>query len=63
MSDTQLAKGQISNSTLTGPEIIRKTTEKVIQIRERLRRLEIDKRATQINDANLWNSGLVTGYN
>ncbi|CAH1412673.1 unnamed protein product [Lactuca virosa] len=37
VGDTQLARGQVSNSTLTGPEIIRETTEKIVQIRERLK--------------------------
>ena len=37
MGDTQLARTQVSDSTLTGPEIIRETTEKIVQIRERMR--------------------------
>ena len=37
MGDTQLAKGLVTKSTLTGPEIIRETTEKIVQIRERLK--------------------------
>ena len=37
VGDTQLARGQASDSTLTGPEIIRETTEKIVQIRERLK--------------------------
>lgn len=37
VGDTQLARGQATNNTLTGPEIIRETTEKIIQIRERLK--------------------------
>ncbi|KAI3507701.1 hypothetical protein L1887_22692 [Cichorium endivia] len=37
VGDTQLVKGQVTNSTLTGPEIIRETTEKIVQIRERLK--------------------------
>ena len=37
VGDTQLARGQTSDSTLTGPEIIRETTEKIVQIRERLK--------------------------
>ncbi|KAI3780239.1 hypothetical protein L2E82_10210 [Cichorium intybus] len=37
VGDTQLARGQVPNSTLTGPEIIRETTEKIVQIRERLK--------------------------
>ena len=32
----QLAKGQIPENTLTGLEIIRETTEKIVQIIERL---------------------------
>ncbi|CAH1412001.1 unnamed protein product [Lactuca virosa] len=36
VGDTQLAKGQSSDSTLAGPEIIRETTEKIIQIKARL---------------------------
>nr|KAJ0192528.1 hypothetical protein LSAT_V11C800438660 [Lactuca sativa] len=36
VGDTQLAKGQVPNSTLTVPEIIRETIEKIVQIRERL---------------------------
>ena len=34
VGDTQLAKGQVPDSTLTGPKIIRETTEKIVQIRE-----------------------------
>lgn len=34
VGDTQLAKGRVPDSTLTGPEIIRETTEKIVQIRE-----------------------------
>lgn len=30
VGDTQLAKGQVSNSTFTGPEIIRETTKKIV---------------------------------
>ena len=37
VGDTQLAKGLVTKSTLTGPEIIRETTEKIVQIRERLK--------------------------
>ncbi|KAI3708736.1 hypothetical protein L2E82_38151 [Cichorium intybus] len=37
VGDTQLARGQTPNSALTGPEIIRETTEKIVQIRERLK--------------------------
>ena len=37
VGDTQLAKGQVPDSALTGPEIICKTTEKIIHIRERLK--------------------------
>ncbi|KAI3499635.1 hypothetical protein L1887_35439 [Cichorium endivia] len=37
VGDTQLARGQVPNSTLTGPEIIRETTEKIVQLRERLK--------------------------
>jgi hypothetical protein len=37
VGDTQLASGQSTNNTLTGPEIIRETTEKIVQIRERLK--------------------------
>ncbi|KAI3750191.1 hypothetical protein L2E82_20820 [Cichorium intybus] len=37
VGDTQLARGQVPNSNLTGPEIIRETTEKIVQIRERLK--------------------------
>ena len=37
VGDTQLAKGLVPESTLTGPEIIRETTEKIVQIRERLK--------------------------
>ena len=37
VGDTQLEKGQVPNSTLTGPEIIWETTEKIVQIRERLK--------------------------
>ena len=37
VGDTQLAKGLVPDSTLTGPEIIREMTEKIVQIRERLK--------------------------
>ena len=37
VGDTQLAKGRVPDSALTGPEIIRETTEKIVQIRERLK--------------------------
>ena len=37
VGDTQLARGQTPDSALTGPEIIRETTEKIVQIRERLK--------------------------
>ncbi|KAI3740185.1 hypothetical protein L2E82_30607 [Cichorium intybus] len=37
VGDTQLARGQVPNSTLTSPEIIRETREKIIHIRERLK--------------------------
>ena len=34
VGDTQLARGQVSDSTVTGPEIICETTEKMVQIQE-----------------------------
>src|SRR6187200_2940198 len=37
VGDTQLARTQVSDHTLTGPEIIRETTEKIVQIRERMK--------------------------
>ena len=37
VGDTQLARGQALDSSLTSPKIIRETTEKIIQIRERLK--------------------------
>ncbi len=37
VGDTQLARGLAPGSGLTGPEIIRETTEKIYQIRERLK--------------------------
>ena len=37
VGDTQLARTQVSDNTLTGPEIIRETTEKIVQIRERMK--------------------------
>ncbi|KAI3790999.1 hypothetical protein L2E82_04497 [Cichorium intybus] len=37
LGDTQLARGQVPNNALTGLEIIRETTEKIVQIRERLK--------------------------
>ncbi|KAL4564653.1 hypothetical protein LXL04_028721 [Taraxacum kok-saghyz] len=37
VGDTQLARSQVSTNTLTGPEIIRETTEKIVQIRERMK--------------------------
>ena len=37
VGDSQLAKGRIPDSSLTGPKIIRETTEKIVQIRERLK--------------------------
>jgi hypothetical protein len=35
--DTQFARSQASDNTLTGSEIIRKTTEETVQIRERMK--------------------------
>jgi len=35
--DTQLSRGRVPNSALTGPEIIHEKTEKIVQIRERLK--------------------------
>ena len=37
VGDTQLARDQANESRLTGPEIIQETTDKIIQIRERLK--------------------------
>jgi hypothetical protein len=37
VGDTQLARTQASDNTLTGPEIIRETTEKIVQIKERMK--------------------------
>ena len=37
VGDTQLAKGQVPDSTFTGLEITRETTEKIVQIREQLK--------------------------
>ncbi|MER8244956.1 hypothetical protein, partial [Acinetobacter baumannii] len=37
VGDTQLARTQASDNTLTGPEIFRETTEKIVQIRERMK--------------------------
>ncbi|KAL4579703.1 hypothetical protein LXL04_015862 [Taraxacum kok-saghyz] len=37
VGDTQLARSQVDDSNLPGPEIIRKTTEKIVPIRERLK--------------------------
>ena len=37
VGDTQLARGQVPENTLTSPEIIRETTEKIVKIRERLK--------------------------
>lgn len=37
VGDTQLVKEQVANNTLAGHEIIRETTEKIMQIRERLK--------------------------
>ena len=37
VGDTQLARTQVSNNTLTGPEIVRETTEKIVQIREQMK--------------------------
>ena len=37
VDDTQLARGKVPSSTIIGPEIIRETTEKIIQICERLK--------------------------
>ena len=34
VGDTQLAKGQVPDSALTGSKIIRETNEKIVQIRE-----------------------------
>ena len=38
VGDTPLARTQESDNTLTEPGIIRETTEKVVQIRERMKR-------------------------
>ena len=37
VGDTQLARSQVNEDNLTGPEIIRETTEKIVQIRERMK--------------------------
>ena len=37
VGDTQLARSQTNENNLTGPEIIRETTEKIVQIRERMK--------------------------
>ena len=37
VGDTQLAKKHVGDTLLTGPEIIRETTEKIFQIKERLK--------------------------
>ena len=37
IGDTRLAKRRFPDSAITGPEIIHETTEKIIQIRDRLR--------------------------
>ena len=37
VGDTQLAKGRVPDSALAGLEIIRETTKKIVQIRERLK--------------------------
>ncbi|KAL4579132.1 hypothetical protein LXL04_015268 [Taraxacum kok-saghyz] len=37
VGDTQLARSRVNDDTLTGPEIIRETTEKIVQIRERMK--------------------------
>lgn len=37
LGDTQLAGRQVRNTQITGPEIIHETTEKLVQIRERLK--------------------------
>ena len=37
VGNTQLARTQISDNTLPKPEIIRETTEKIVQLRERMK--------------------------
>ena len=37
VDDTQLAKKQVPDNTLTSPKIIRETIEKIVQIREWLK--------------------------
>jgi hypothetical protein len=37
VGDIQLARSQVDNSNIIGPEIIRETTEKIVQIRERMK--------------------------
>ena len=37
VGDTPFARTQESDNTLTEPEIIRETTEKIVQIRERMK--------------------------
>ena len=47
---------EVGEVQCTGPEMVQETTEKIIQIREDLKQLKVDRKATQMFDANHWNS-------
>ena len=61
MGDTQLAKGRVPESTLTGLEIIRETTEKIVQIREQSKAAK-DRQKSYANEENHWNSRWATVF-
>nr|GFA89680.1 putative reverse transcriptase domain-containing protein [Tanacetum cinerariifolium] len=46
---------EVGDSQLTGPEIFRETTEKIVQIKNRLLITKVVKRVTRMSDANQWN--------
>jgi hypothetical protein len=44
----------VPDSILTGPEIIRETTEKIVQIRDRLKASRDRQKSMLIKGENLW---------
>nr|GEW37854.1 reverse transcriptase domain-containing protein [Tanacetum cinerariifolium] len=53
---------EVGESQLIGPEIVQETTEKIIQIKERLKRRGVAKKTMLIRGVNLLNSKSGTGY-
>ncbi|GKF07693.1 putative reverse transcriptase domain-containing protein, partial [Tanacetum coccineum] len=52
----------VRDSQLTGPELIRDTTKKIVQIKNRSLTARVTKRVTQIEDLSHWNLKLVIWY-